>query len=109
MKACAPAGCVVCRYSATTSHDRFGVVHGSCVAAAERMWPWLGLLTAGRLGGCIVCHTSTVWWHPVEGALHPGCVARAMGLFEADDGVVASVPVVGAPRRGAYARRGAHV
>lgn len=110
MKACAPAGCVVCRYPASTVHERFGVVHASCVATADQCWVWLSVLMAGPVGGCVVCRGSTIWHHPEHGGVHPACVARGMDLFEEDGVVRAPAPSPEAPiRRGAYARRAARV
>ena len=104
MTPCAPAGCLVCRYPATTSHARWGPIHPSCLDKNRDTVEWLSTLVAGKLGGCVACRGSSMWHHPVHGPLHPACVRRAMRLFE-DGGTDPVVVPVGGPKRGAYARR----
>ena len=104
MKACAPAGCLVCRYPVGTAHERWGPIHASCLDKNADILEWLSVLVAGKLGGCVACGKSSMWHHPTHGALHPACVRRAMTLFD-DGGEPVAVLPVGGPKRGAYARR----
>ena len=105
MKECAPAGCLVCRYPASTAEEVYGPIHVRCLITSADVLPWLVMLKAGPLGGCVACRASSMWHHPVHGPLHPACVRRAMELFNDGGGEVVAVVPRSGPRRGAYARR----